>query len=248
MNLKQARRLVLLLPGLILTTVPANSFAATSLAPAAPSATVPYPSAPTDLKAFPAADGRSVKVTWSAPEDNGGSPITSYDVLVENQDDWDPNVEPRTVGNVTAYTWTDLEPGERYLVQVAARNQTIHGDNAYLDVTMPDPSKVPTHFQAQPSWDGEEADLSWTAPTTTSPVVTYHVTRTEPGQPWPFKTVLAGTSIGHTWYGLTPGEKYTFTVRARYANGFGAPATYTLLMPDPTTRGRADGEPQLIKQ
>lgn len=75
------------------------------------SATVP--AAPTIGTAT--AKFKSAVVRWTAPANNGGSPITGYVITPSSG-------SPVTVGNVTNFTVTGLQPGTSYTFEVAAIN------------------------------------------------------------------------------------------------------------------------------
>ena len=59
-----------------------------------------------------------VTLSWTAPDDNGGSPITGYIVELKSGD----NITE--VGNVTdtSFTYTDVVAGGTYFFKVKAEN------------------------------------------------------------------------------------------------------------------------------
>ena len=71
--------------------------------------------------------GTSAAVTWSAPTDNGGAPITSY-VVSAKDSAGKPAGSPATVGaSATSGTVTGLTAGTKYTISVIARN--VAGDS-----------------------------------------------------------------------------------------------------------------------
>ena len=79
-----------------------------------PSLTVP--GAPTNLMAT-ATDGQ-VTLTWDAPEDDGGTPITDYEYLINGAGNW-----ISTGSTETTYTVTGLDNDTEYTFQVRAVNR-----------------------------------------------------------------------------------------------------------------------------
>ena len=76
------------------------------------------PSAPQNLTAV--AGNGNVTLTWQPPADNGGSPITGYRIYYgTSAGNYTVNI---TVGNVTAYTITNLTNGQKYYFSVSAIN------------------------------------------------------------------------------------------------------------------------------
>eukprot|EP00741_Cyanophora_paradoxa_P005563 tig00000900_g5393.t1 len=69
------------------------------------------PAAPTVV----AGKSRSAKISWTAPEDNGGSPITEYEVEV--------NGARAYQGPERRHTLKDLKPATAYRVRVLAKNK-----------------------------------------------------------------------------------------------------------------------------
>ena len=84
------------------------------------------PAAPT----VSAASGSSLTVMWSAPDDDGGSAITHYDVRYRagNSGDW---TDGNHAGTATTATLTELEEYTTYQVQVRATNA--EGTGAWSD-------------------------------------------------------------------------------------------------------------------
>ncbi len=79
-----------------------------------PSQTVP--GAPTNLMAV-ATDGQ-VTLTWDAPEDDGGTPITDYEYQINGTGNW-----ISTGSTATTYTVTGLDNDTEYTFQVRAVNR-----------------------------------------------------------------------------------------------------------------------------
>ena len=85
-----------------------------------------YISAPTAplTPGVAAATTTSALVTWSAPSDNGDTPITGYRVDYSTSPTFASAVTSLEVGNVTAYTVTGLAATTTYYFRVMAENAT----------------------------------------------------------------------------------------------------------------------------
>jgi len=96
---------------------PTRTTSVTLVVNAASTATVPgQPNAPTVAPA----NGKGVNVSWSAPTDNGGSPITGYRLYRHTTSGTFGVVA--TLGNVTSYKDTTTSRGTTYYYAVSAIN------------------------------------------------------------------------------------------------------------------------------
>ena len=100
------------------------------------------PDAPTNLVASPGHE--SVRLTWTAPAYDGGSPITGYEYR-QSEDGgttWNPgwtdiaNSAPGEA-NATSYTVTGLQSGTEYTFQVRAENAIDEGAESNSDSATP---------------------------------------------------------------------------------------------------------------
>jgi hypothetical protein len=72
------------------------------------------------------AKGGKVMLSWAAPEDDGGSPLTGYVVLRGSSED---DIEiVATLGDVITWTDEDVRRGNTYLYSVVALNDHGHGE------------------------------------------------------------------------------------------------------------------------
>ncbi len=102
-------------------TGPASSPAVDATPQAGPAITVP--SAPQNLNAG-AARGRGIQLSWSAPADDGGSPITGYNVYR------DGTLLTAVSGSSTGYKDTSTSRGTDYTYKVSAANSAGEGPTA----------------------------------------------------------------------------------------------------------------------
>ena len=164
------------------------------------------PSAPTlTAEATPT----SVDLTWTAPADNGGAPVSGYEIY--RGDSAGAAVLYDTVGAVLAWSDTAVATGETWFYEVAAVNSVGVGARSNeVSATVPeppppaDPPSAPT-LSATPG--NGSVTLSWTAPADDggASVTAYEVYR--------------GTSAGTATLLATVGNALTYRDAGRLTNG-----------------------------
>lgn len=203
-------------------------------APSVPSNSVTpaaVPGAPTGVTAQ--AGDAEANVSWTAPANQGGSPITSYTVTPS------PGGSPITVAaSQTTATVTGLTNGTRYTFTVFATNDVGNGlpsapSGEVMPVSVPDSPTAVTGTSGD-----QQVTVSWAAPKDDGgeSVSSYTVTPSPTGTP---VTVLAPATTA-TVLGLTNGTAYTFTVVATNREGNSAPSAPSTAVtparaPDPPT-------------
>src|SRR5437773_306701 len=110
-----------------------NEASATPTAPATP------PGAPQGLVAT--AGDATVTLTWSAPNSNGGSPITNYRIYRGTSSNGETLLA--TIGNVLTYTDTSVTNGVTYYYQVSAMNGAGEGPRSNEASATPSPPPPP---------------------------------------------------------------------------------------------------------
>ena len=213
-------------------TVVATNAAGNSLASAPSNAIVPAgaPGAPTNVVGTPG--NAQVSLTWSAPANDGGSPITSYTVeyATSPYSNW---IIATSSATSTSYVVTGLTNGTAYEFQVAATNATTTGpwSSPSAPVTPATVPGAPTGVGAT-SNVSDQSTVSWSAPSSNGgATITGYTVRYSPdgGATW----VVASSGIAASPYtvtGLTNGTTYEFEVAATNSVGTGpwsAPASAT---------------------
>ena len=203
------------------------------------------PDAPTNLMA--AADGTSrIDLNWTAPEYDGGAPVTGYriEVSVDRGLVWRELVA-NTNNNRTTYAHTGLAPATTRYYRVSAINRVGPGDasneaHATTDATVPD---APTALTATAE-DHQQIDLDWDAPPFDggAAISGYRIEVSEnAGSTW--TDLVANTGTNATKYshtGLDPASTRHYRVSAINEIGTGdasnvASATTDAIAPDPPT-------------
>ena len=208
--------------------VRAVSSGGTGEASSTASAPVGVPGTPTSLSATPLA--ASVRLSWSAPTQNGGSPITDYVVEVSDDGASTWTVFDDGVSSERSATVTGLTNGTSYAFRVAAANAlgsgapSTHVVSVPWEVLSPSAPRDVTVTSVQLTSIG----LSWTAPSTdgggaiTDYVVEYSANS---GSTWTEFADVVSTIRSTTVTGLTSGTRYLFRVRAVNSAGRGTAST-----------------------
>jgi titin len=181
-------------------------------------------------------------INWTAPSDNGGAPISSYNLQYSSSSSapyqWSqvipytpppPSPSPTSPSPTTAfsYTITGLTNGTLYYFQVAAVNLT-NGPGAYSQQTANSramPSTIPTSpfIISSLSNQDQSSTVSWAAPSynggVSISISSYNLqysstSSTGPWSPVISYTPLLDTALTYTFTGLTNGTQYYFQVAA----------------------------------
>jgi hypothetical protein len=164
----------------------------------------------------------SLLAGWSAPAANGGSPVTSYDV-VATPSSGDPT---STSVSGTSARLDGLDPSLRYVVTVAARNAAGPGAATTADALaalgVPSVPDAPSSLAVVPA--DRSLTVSWDAPPSDggSPVTSYQVRAVPRSSAAPSVLTVAGSPV--VVPGLVNGETYDVSVLAVNATGTSLPA------------------------
>ncbi len=169
-----------------------------------------------DLQAV--ASDSKVTLTWTAPSDNGGSPVTGYIVYRSVASGEENVLQP-----VTATTYLDLNlvNGVTYYYQVSAVNAVGEGQpSSEVACTPAAVLGPPTSITAVPS--NSVISMSWTAPANTggSTASSYKIYRGTSATTLLFLASVTLTSYQDT--GLTNGQIYFYKISSVNSVGEGA--------------------------
>lgn len=199
--------------------------------------TVTVPAAPTIGTAT--AGNASATVAWTAPGNNGGGPITGYQVRVVNSAGTQVGALRPAAADATSLLVTGLTNGTAYRFQVAATNSAGPGPYSVLSngvtpgatTTAPGPPVIGTPSQG--AVGGELSAIArWTPPTSTggSAITGYQVTALRMSSTDPNATVLSRTTSRVLAAGVRqreftlPAGNYRFEVVAINAIGTSPPS------------------------
>ncbi|TLX69493.1 MAG: fibronectin type III domain-containing protein, partial [Thaumarchaeota archaeon] len=192
------------------------------------------PSPPTGLIAT-AVSSSQINLSWNAPTNNGGSPITGY--MIERSTDggttWS-TIVPNTGTTGTTYSDIGLSPSTAYTYRVSAINSagTSQPSNTASATTFsavsssPTPPSPPTGLIAT-AVSSSQINLSWNAPTNNggSPITGYMIERsTNGGSSWSAPVNTGSTATSYSDIGLSPSTAYTYRVSAINSAGTSQPS------------------------
>ena len=183
--------------------------------------------APTDLQV--SEPGRTTTLLSWMPPDDGGDPITRYDVRIGT------GAWVDTLTSAAQYLLTRLTPGTTYTVQVRAVNAIGTGTESaalsFSTVEAGAPS-IPRFFRAEPAGD-TAVDLFWTIPENIygSELLHYEICVMDPDgfvYPWEQTDSVVDTFRVR---GLARGHRYSFRVQAVSTGGTGPPTPFLSAVP-----------------
>ena len=203
------------------------------------------PSAPLALSAT-AVGQNSIRLAWSAPNDDGGAPITRYRVEVSRTgtSGW---LLVTSNNRSTTYTHTGLNPGSRRYYRVAAINSEGTGAfsrvaNAITDATTP---SAPTGLVAT-AHGRTQINLSWRTPLIDggARITGYRIeVSSDGGSNWTTRVGNTGTiATTYVHSGLSPATTRHYRVYAINSAGTG-PASNVA---NATTDATVPGAPQRL--
>ncbi|ODM93780.1 Twitchin [Orchesella cincta] len=194
-------------------------------------------------------------LSWRAPLDDGGSPITNY--VVEKLDPltglW---LKVSSFVRGCSYDVIGLEPSKQYRFRVRAENQ--YGVSNPLESDEPITAKFPFTVPDAPSqprvidWDASSATLTWDKPYNDggSKIQGFKIEYREVcDSDWRMANDYLVKDTTYTCHNLLQGKEYEFRIRAKNAAGFSKPSPPSLHF---KMKGKfgvpgAPGQPQVVK-
>jgi hypothetical protein len=189
------------------------------------------PTAPRDFKAEPG--NNQVRLTWTAPENNGGSNIVRYQLSFGKTEGYQRLWEniPNSGGGTVSYTVTGLENDIEYSFELRAVNQAYGGgiSTPVIRSTPIGTATAPQNFRVSPG--NGNVLVSWTPPSFSGGTVTGYEYSFMPAgnapsgntdtDEWVEVPNSGPSTISYLIPDLTNGVEYAFQVRAVNANGPG---------------------------
>ena len=177
------------------------------------------PDAPWNLQASPASE-TSIRLTWNAPSDDGGSAVTGYLVEYYDGSAWQ-TLESGLA--TTTYEHTERDAGTNYCYRVAAINSNGTGPySGQACATTAGSPDAPENLSAEVVGK-TRITLTWNAPTDTggATIIGYRIDySTDGGNNWQaLEHDYDRRTYGHS--GLRPGTDYCYRVAAVHDNGTG---------------------------
>ena len=180
-------------------------------------------SAPQNLQST--AGNSQVALSWSTPQNNGGSPITSYNVYRGTSSGGETLLTQ--TGNITSYNDGTVTNGQTYFYTITAVNSAGESPQSNeVSATPIGPPQPPTGLTATGAL--LKINLSWNAPNNNggSAITGYVIEKsTDNGNTW--STISANTGTNGTTYSdsnVLPLVTYTYRVSAINSVGTSSPS------------------------
>jgi hypothetical protein len=193
------------------------------------SSALTVPGAPTGLTAVPISPTQ-VNLSWSAPSNNGGAPISGYKIEAKSGSGSYSVLVSNTASTSTTYSHTGLVTGTVYTYKVSAVNSVGTGSASSEASATPTSSSsatvpgVPTSLTAT-SISSTQNNLSWSAPSNNGgyPITGYKIEyRVGSGSYSVLVSNTASTLTTYSHTGLSAGQTYIYRVSAINSIGTGS--------------------------
>ncbi|MCL2525812.1 MAG: fibronectin type III domain-containing protein [Coriobacteriia bacterium] len=166
--------------------------------------------------------GQDIKVSWTPPATDGGTPVTDY-VIYWGTDIYSWTSSATVDASTLSYDVSGLTEGQPYFFSVAAVNAAGSGPlfTPALGATPVTVPSAPQNLAASPS--DSAVTLTWHAPADDGgTAILYYDLSSDGGQSW--TASATADTMNYTFTGLTNGSSYDLAVRAVNAQGPSAAA------------------------
>jgi alpha-tubulin suppressor-like RCC1 family protein len=181
------------------------------------------PSSPVTV-AMASRTATSVSLTWSAPVDDGGRPISDYIIEYRTGNSSWVALDD-AVSTLTSATVGGLTKGQIYDFRVAAVNSVGTGSVSQIQV-IPSTEPGAPGMLSEAAYTKTSVAITWVAPSDDGGIsITDYVVEYKPlNGSWTTFADGVGTGLSVMVTGLTPGVGYSFRVSAVNPNGVGSAA------------------------
>ncbi len=186
------------------------------------------PAAPQNLQASKVSGKLQVDLSWTAPTDDGGDPITEYRIYRSTTSGSGYSLLTTVPSSQTTYSDTSVNAGNTYYYMVAAVNSLGTGLNSTeVNVNVVDVPSAPQNLQA--SATSGSVTLTWDPPASDggSQILLYKIYRstTQGGSYTNIANTSDGTTTTYTDTSVVNGQTYYYVVSAVNSIGEGPTST-----------------------
>lgn len=208
------------------------------------SSTATVPGAPTGLAAT-AVSPTKIDLSWSAPTNTGGYPITGYKIQYRSGSDPYADLIANTASTTTTFSHNGITAGQSYIYRVYAITSFATSDKSSLEVYVQPKSASSSTVPGAPTGlaaiatSPTKIDLSWSAPTNTGgyPITGYKIEyKKGTGSYLSLVSNTANTTTSYSHTGLTTGASYTYKMSAVNSIGTGNASSEVSATPTSTSQ------------
>ena len=191
-----------------------------------------YPTPPLNVAVNSGATLLDATITWSAPSDSGGTPITEYKIersITSASSGFNPITPTPFSPTTLTYDDTGLAQQTQYWYKILAVNSVgadqVNGYSAVVTYTTPTPPNAPSNLVIEPlGINNNSAKLDWVAPTNTGShaISGYKIERNINGAGWVTATTTTNSLTSITDTNLIVGNIYDYRVFAITQAGISA--------------------------
>lgn len=175
------------------------------------------PSAPTSLSAV-SVSGTQINLSWAAPSNTGGSPITGYKIESKKGTGSYEVLVPNTGNTATTYPHTGLTTATTYYYRVYAVNSI--GTSSPSGESSAVPRETTTPVLTATAISPTQVFLSWTSPSQTyKQSINGFKVEEKSGDSYRVLSDNTGPVLGYAVSGIVTGKTYTYAVSALFAAG-----------------------------
>ncbi len=212
------------------------------------------PGAPTSPSAI-ATSATKIDLSWTAPSNNGGYPITGYKIEYKKGTGSYLPLVSNTANTTTSYSHTGLTTGSSYTYKISAISSigtsTASSEVSATPTTTSAPTvpSAPTGLTATAA-SATQINLSWTAPSNGGAAITGYKIEYKAGS-GSYSVLVANTASTSTTYshtGLAADTAYTYKISAVNSVGTGTASSEASATPTATSQPStvtAPGSPSL---
>ncbi len=213
--------------------------------------TATAPGAPAGLTAI-ATSPTKIDLSWNAPSNNGGYPITGYKIQYRTGSIQYADLITNTASTTTTFSHNGITAGQLYIYRVYTITSFATSEKSSLEVTVQPKSTSASTAPGAPTGlaaiatSPTKIDLSWNAPSNNGgyPITGYKIEYKKDAGSYlslVSNTANATTSYSHT--GLTTGATYTYKISAISSIGTSAASTEASAIPTTASTATAPGAP-----
>jgi hypothetical protein len=221
-----------------------------SVTPTSASAAV-APGAPTGLVAT-AVSPTKIDLSWNAPSNNGGYPITGYKIQYRTGSDQYADLITNTDSTTTTFSHNGITAGQLYIYRVYTITAFATSDKSSLEVTVQPKSVSSSTAPGAPTGlvatnvSPTKIDLSWNAPSNNGgyPITGYKIEyKKGTGSYVSLVSNTANTTASYVHTGLTTGTTYTYKISAISSIGTSAASAEASATPTTESTATVPGTP-----